>query len=247
MVDQFIPLTEEDRSAVHPDLALLIETHVDSPLVAAALSHAESELRDDTSGHDPSHVFRVFKLAQRIARSEGADAGSTALIAALHDVQDFKFTGDETSGPRAARAWLLENGASQGLADSVAADVAGISFKGAGTPISELSLAGRCVQDADRMDALGAIGIARCFAYGGSVGRPMHDPAVPVELAQTVSGYLSNQGTSVNHFYEKLLLLADRMTTSAGKRMALARQEYMKAYLAQFYAEWAGEDQPYRV
>ncbi|SDL72877.1 uncharacterized protein SAMN05216298_4938 [Glycomyces sambucus] len=220
------------------NLQIADEIEVSTDLVRAALDHAFRELGGDTTGHDLDHVLRVFRMARKLANDEGADLQTVELIAALHDVKDFKFTGDEMSGAREARRWLLDQGADPELAELVAANVAGISFKGAGTRTLPLTLEGKCVQDADRLDALGAIGIARCFTYGGSKGRVIHDPSVPVEHHETTTQYLSHQGTSINHFYEKLLLLKDRLNTGSAVKIAEGRHEFMKAYLERFNAEW---------
>lgn len=214
------------------------EPTASSELAQAALDHACRELDGDTTGHDRHHVLRVFGMAQRLARAEGADLETVELIAALHDVADFKFTGDETSGARAARAWLLDHGVDEQRAGLVAGNIAGISFKGASTPVAPLTVDGKCVQDADRLDALGAIGIARCFTYGGSRGRALHDPSVPVADHATTTAYLQHQGTSVNHFYEKLLLLKNRLHTGTARRIAAQRHAYMEDFLRRFYAEW---------
>jgi uncharacterized protein len=220
-----------------------VEQAATSELARAALRHAARELAGDSSGHDLSHVLRVFRSAQELARAEGADLEKVEIIAALHDLKDFKFTGDTSTGPRAAHDWLLGSGSGEALAEGVANDIAGISFKGAGTPPQPLSLEGGCVQDADRLDALGAIGIARCFAYGGHVGRPLFDPAVPTVNHTTVESYLQTQGTSLNHFYEKLFLLRSRMNTASAKSIADARHEFMEKFVAQFLDEWNGQGQ----
>lgn len=214
------------------------EAEASTPLVQAALNHAFRELENDTSGHDPHHVLRVFRMSQRLAKAEGAEIEAIELIAALHDVRDFKFTGDDMAGSREARRWLLEQGANAELTELVAGNVAGISFKGAGTQTNPLTIEGKCVQDADRLDAIGAIGIARCFAYGGAKGRPIHDPAVPVAHHSTTEQYLRHQGTSINHFFEKLLLLKDRLNTKSALEVAEGRHEFMQVYLRQFEAEW---------
>ncbi|RDI30958.1 uncharacterized protein DFR72_104291 [Lentzea flaviverrucosa] len=182
--------------------------------------------------------MRVFKMAQRLAEAEGADLQTVELIAALHDVKDFKFTGDEMSGALDARRWLLEQDADPDLAELVARNIAGISFKGAGTRTKPLTIEGKCVQDADRLDAVGAIGVARCFAYGGTKDRPIHDPETAVAHHSTTEQYLSHQGTSINHFYEKLLLLKDRMHTQTAKDLAVERHTFMEGYLQQFFNEW---------
>jgi len=206
--------------------------------VLAALDHAFEHMRGDSTGHDPDHLVRVFNMAKRIGRTEGAEMERVELVAALHDVEDFKFTFDEHSGSRAALKWLSEHGAEPELSQSVARDVAGISFKGAGTRTEPLTLEGMCVQDADRLDALGAIGIARCFAYGGAAGRPIHDPEIPVVDIVSTKQYLANKGTSINHFYEKLLLLKDRMNTEAGRSIARERHEFVESFLSEFLDEW---------
>ncbi|RAS63923.1 uncharacterized protein C8D87_106325 [Lentzea atacamensis] len=177
-------------------------------------------------------------MAQRLAAAEDADLQAVELIAALHDVKDFKFTGDDMSGAREAERWLLEQSASSELATLVASNIAGISFKGAGTQTKPLTIEGKCVQDADRLDAVGAIGVARCFAYGGTRERPIHDPATTAAYHSTTEQYLNHQGTSINHFYEKLLLLKDRMNTQAAKNLATKRHAFMETYLQQFFDEW---------
>ncbi|MEU9923769.1 HD domain-containing protein [Streptomyces griseoluteus] len=216
----------------------LTEDATSTPLAEAALKHAFLELEGDTSGHDPYHIVRVFRMAQRLAKTESADLETVELIAALHDVKDFKFTGDDMSGAREAERWLLEQGASSELAELVSGNIAGISFKGAGTETKPLTIEGKCVQDADRLDAIGAIGVARCFAYGGTKDRPIHDPATVIAHHSTTDQYLKHQGTSINHFYEKLLLLKDRLNTETAKQIAVERHAFMEAYLQQFYNEW---------
>ena len=216
----------------------LQDIRVSSPLVRAALDHAFREVEGDTSGHDIHHVLRVFRMAQRLARAEGAEVEAVELIAALHDVKDFKFTGDDMSGAREARRWLLGQGVDAALAELVAENVAGISFKGAGTRTMPLTLEGKCVQDADRLDAMGAVGMARCFAYGGTKGRPIHDPSIPVTYHATTEQYLKHQGTSINHFHEKLLLLKDRLHTKSALEIAEGRHAFMEEYLRQFHTEW---------
>jgi uncharacterized protein len=134
----------------------------------------------------------------------------------LHDIKDFEFTGDEMAGARASRSWLLENGAEPELAELVSENISGISFKGAGTPTLPLTIEGKCVQDADRLDPMGAIGIARLFAYGGTVDRPIFVPTVQAVHHNSTAAYLAHKGTSVNHFYEKLVLLKDGMYTRTG-------------------------------
>lgn len=209
-----------------------------TPLVAAALEYAATEADGDTTGHDFAHISRVFITTQYLARREGAYQETAELIAALHDVADFKFTGDENSGADAARAWLLDHHVARERADIIADDIAGISFKGANTAPRPLAQPGRCVQDADRLDAIGAIGLARCFAYGGAKGRPIHDPTVPVVYHETTTQYLRHVGTSINHLHEKTLLLRKRLNTPAAREIAETRHAFVKAFLVQFMAEW---------
>lgn len=213
-----------------------------TPLAREALRYAWRELEGDSSGHDSFHVARVFLTAQRLSRAERASLERVELIAALHDVQDFKFTRDTSSGARAALAWLEEHGADAELAADVSRNIEGISFKGEGTPTEPLTIDGKCVQDADRLDALGAIGIARCFAYGGGVGRPIFDPGIEPTYHDTVESYLTTKGTSINHFREKLLLIGDRLNTDSAKRIARGRHEFLEAFLAEFMDEWNGAD-----
>jgi uncharacterized protein len=196
----------------------------------------------DSSGHDWFHVARVRSTALTIAREEGADLTVVELAALLHDVADWKFAdGDHTAGPRAAREWLQSKNADNNLIEHICQIIAGLSFKGAGVPTPMATLEGQVVQDADRLDALGAIGIARTFAYGGHKGQPMHDPEITPRLHGSFDDYKRGGGTSINHFYEKLLLLAERMNTATGKHLAGERQRFMEQFLEQFLAEWKGE------
>ncbi|MDX1945086.1 MAG: HD domain-containing protein [Pirellulaceae bacterium] len=204
-------------------------------------AHVRSLLAGDSAGHDWFHIERVRRTALAIGREEGADLFVVELAALLHDVADWKFAGgDHTAGPRAARDWLANLSVPAATSEHVAAIIAGLSFKGAGVPTPMPTLEGRVVQDADRLDALGAVGIARAFAYGGSRGRAMHDPAIPPQTHASFEAYKKNAGPTLNHFYEKLLLLSDRMNTPTGRRLAAARHRYLEQFLEQFLAEWEG-------
>jgi uncharacterized protein len=203
--------------------------------------HVRGLLSGEGSGHDWFHIERVCRMALSIAREEDADAFVVELAALLHDVADWKFAGgDHDAGPRAARAWLAPLGVSEPVIDHVCAIIADLSFKGAGVQTPMKTLEGKCVQDADRLDALGAIGIARAFAYGGHKGRPLYDPAISPQPHASFAEYKKNAGPTINHFYEKLLLLKDRMSTATGKRLAAERHRFMEDYLDQFFAEWNG-------
>ena len=211
-------------------------------LIAQTAAHAEQALAGDASGHDWWHVQRVWRNAAAIGRATGADMLVVELAALLHDIADWKFhDGDESAGPRAARQWLESLAVEPAVIARVCHIVEHISYKGANVTAEALPLEGQVVQDADRLDAIGAIGIARAFAYGGSKGRTLYDPAVPPELHESFAAYKNNQGHTVNHFYEKLLLLKDRMNTVAGQRLAEARHTFMQQFLDQFLAEWTGE------
>jgi uncharacterized protein len=199
-------------------------------------------LAADSSGHDWHHIARVRRLALRLARDEGADPFVVELAALLHDIADWKFHGgDEHEGPRRAANWLASLGVDQLTIDRVSQIIREVSFKGAGVDTPTSSLEAQVVQDADRLDALGALGIARAFAYGGHAGRAIHDPDVPYETHGTFAEYKKNSGPTINHFYEKLLLLRDRMNTASGRRMAEARHQFMEEFLARFFSEWNGE------
>jgi uncharacterized protein len=222
-------------------------THPDSGLLAATAAHVRATMLGDGS-HDWWHVHRVWRNARAIAAGELQD-GRTAdrlvveLAALLHDIADWKFHGgDDSAGPNAARTWLECQSVEASVVDHVADIVGRVSFKGAGVPDDMLTLEGRIVQDADRLDAIGAVGIARTFAYGGHAGRPIHDPDEVAELHDDPEAYKSRPGgASITHFHEKLLHLHERMHTPSARRIAAARHAYMETFLTQFQREWAGE------
>ncbi len=221
------------------------ETLSRAGVLARTEAHVRREMSGEGTGHDWWHVHRVRQTALRLAREEGADPYVTELAALLHDIADHKFHGgDETAGPRAARAWLESLGAEREVIDHVASIIAGISYKGSGVATPMETMEGKVVQDADRLDAIGAIGIARTFAYGGSRGRPMHEPDAAPEAHGSFAAYKASTGPTINHFHEKLLLLRDRMNTDAARRMAEGRHRFMERFLERFHAEWEGEDGP---
>jgi uncharacterized protein len=211
--------------------------------VERTAAYVRSELYADSSGHDWWHVQRVRQLALNLARSEGADAYIVELAALLHDISDYKLNGgDQEKGPAIAEAWLLATGETRRRAAVVADIIATMSFKGAGTATVMVSLEGQVVQDADRLDAVGAIGIARTFAFGGFAGQVMHDPERPAHLHATPEEYMERRGTSINHFYEKLLLLKDRMNTATARRVAERRHRVLEQFLSEFFIEWDAKD-----
>ncbi len=199
-------------------------------------------LEGDGSGHDWWHIERVRNMAVTLGREENADLFIVELGALLHDIADWKFHDDLEAGPRAAREWLESLNAEPSAVDHVHEIVRDISFKGAGVKTDMRTLEGRIVQDADRLDAMGAIGIARAFAYGGHKNRVMHDPSQKPERHETFAAYRKNAGATINHFYEKLLLLKDRMNTASAKRMAEERHRFMEEYLERFHREWEGQE-----
>lgn len=210
------------------------------------LEQTETMIKDkflnEGSGHDWWHIWRVWQIAKRIAIEEKADSVIVELGALLHDLADWKENnGDAKAGGRASREWLRSLGADQDLIEKVCTIVDNVSFKGAGVADKMESIEGKIVQDADRLDAMGAVGIGRTFVYGGSRGRAMYDPETAANIARDFEEYKSAGQTSINHFYEKLLLLKDRMHTKTGKKMALRRHAYMEKFLDEFFAEWKGE------
>jgi uncharacterized protein len=209
-------------------------------LILRTAEHVRTLLQHDSSGHDWWHIHRVWKMAIRLAREEQAEPFVVELAALLHDLDDWKLHPQSDGRPFRAEGWLRELGVDPRVRDHVCAILTHLSFKGAGVGNGISTLEGRVVQDADRLDALGAVGLARAFAYGGSRGRAMHDPAQEPTLHATFEAYRQNQGTTLNHFHEKLLLLKDRMNTAAGKRLAEARHAYLEGFLERFLAEWDG-------
>lgn len=203
-------------------------------------AHVRAQMSGDATGHDWWHVERVCRLSRYLAQREGADPVICELAALLHDLQDWKFAnGDIDAGPRATTDWLTAQGAPATWIRAVTDIIRGLSFKGAGVDTTMPTLEGRCVQDADRLDALGAIGIARTFAYGGAQGQPLHDPDLPPQLHASFTAYRTARTTTINHFYEKLLLLRDRMQTETGRQLASERHVILDQFLQQFLAEWS--------
>lgn len=193
------------------------------------------------SGHDWWHIFRVWQMAKRIGELEGADLFVVETGAILHDIADWKFhAGDDRVGPRVAGEMLMAYEVSPPLIEAVQTIIKEVSFKGAGVKTLPSTLEGMIVQDADRLDAMGAIGIARAFTYGGHMNRVMYDPHQKPVLHQTKEAYATSQTHTINHFYEKLLLLKERMNTRAAKTIAEDRHAFMEEYLRRFFQEWEG-------
>ena len=208
-------------------------------IVEKALVFVEEFFAQDFGGHDYFHTLRVYRLATHIAEQEGADLPVVQLAALLHDVDDRKLSPETCADKTNARRFLTENGADAATVEWVCRIIGEVSFVGTDSVVPE-SVEGKCVQDADRLDAIGAIGVARAFAYGGSHNRFMHHPDLPPQLNMNKEAYQNSRSTTVNHFYEKLLLLKDCMNTPTAKRLAESRHRYMQEFLAEFMAEWDG-------
>ena len=213
-----------------------------SQIIDKTAEYVRRKLEGESSGHDWWHVYRVWEVAKTIAEKENADNFVVELAALLHDISDWKFNdGDDTVGPRIAGEWLQSLDIDNKTIKTVQEAIEDISFKGAGVVKEVRSREGKIVQDADRLDAIGAIGIGRTFAYGGYKGREMYNPDVKVKMANNFEEYKSAGMTTINHFYEKLLLLKDLMNTKTAQKMAENRHKVMERFLDEFYLEWDGK------
>lgn len=207
-------------------------------LIARTAGYAETVLGKDATGHDWLHVKRVWQNAREIGRGTKADMFIVELAALLHDIADWKFHGGDASvGPRKAAAWLTKLGLRPEAIAHVTSIIEKASFKGAGVKNRIDTLEGRIVQDADRLDAIGAIGIARAFAYGGAAGREIYNPEIKPVRHASAGAYSRNNSPTLNHFHEKLLLLRDLMNTKRGKSLARKRHRFMLQFLKQFAEE----------
>ena len=197
----------------------------------------KSLLENDPSGHDWWHIHRVRGMALMIAKEEGADLFLVELAALLHDVDDWKLSENKGGLPK-AKQWLQSLDIEDDIIERICSIIEGVSFKGAGVGTETNDLECKVLQDADRLDAIGAIGIARAFAYSGSRGRKIYDPEIQPVLHTDFDHYKKSIGTTINHFYEKLLLLKDRMQTPTGRKIAEQRHEFMVQFLDQFYKDF---------
>ncbi len=211
-------------------------------IIAQTAAYVQQVLEHAEGGHDWHHIQRVWSLAKTIAATEIVDSFVVELGALLHDIADSKFhDGNEDIGPELAVQFLQSQQVDAVIISHVEQIIRNISFKGGNVSSNFSSNELAVVQDADRLDAIGAIGIARTFNYGGFKNRALYDPAIPPNLNMTKEEYKKSTAPTINHFYEKLLLLKDRMNTATGKKMAEARHQYMEGFLEQFYAEWEGK------
>lgn len=210
-------------------------------VIAHTQAFVRERLEGEASGHDWWHVYRVWRTAVEIGTEEEADLDVVQLAALLHDIADAKFQdGDEEIGSRTAADWLRSLDVDAPTIAHVVGIIRDMSFKGAGVETPVPTREGMVVQDADRLDALGAIGIARAFAYGASHGRVLYDPGSEPVMHATVDEYRSSREPTLNHFFEKLLLLKDRMHTESARRIASERHSFMERFLSEFVAEWEG-------
>ena len=206
-------------------------------IIDRASEYVREKFENEYSGHDWFHTLRVFRTATRIAEAEGADLETVQLAALLHDVDDRKLSPETYEDKTNARRFLSENSVDAGKIEDICRIIGEISFAENCVPST---LEGKCVQDADRLDAIGAIGIARAFAYGGNHNRLMYHPDIAPNPNMSKEEYIKSNSTTVNHFYEKLFKLTDMMNTDTAKQIAKERDEYMKAFIAEFMDEWEG-------
>jgi uncharacterized protein len=202
------------------------------------------EFSADSSGHDWWHIHRVWKNALAICKHEKADEYIVQLAALLHDLDDWKFNASEDETPHRAKAWMQSLDVEAPIIEQVCQIIMSVSYKGAGVENTMKSIEGFIVQDADRLDAIGAIGIGRAFAYGGYKGRPLYDPESPPQLHANFEAYKNSKSATINHFHEKLFMLKGMMNTPTAKRIAEGRNQVMLEFVERFMREWEGLDFP---
>lgn len=215
---------------------------INSDLINKTILFVKAKLENAEGGHDWFHIERVFRNSVLLSKNEVCDATVVKLGALLHDIADSKFhNGDESIGPKIAREFLASENVDQDTIDHVVNIIDNISYKGGNFEKNFSSIELDIVQDADRLDAIGAIGIARAFNYGGFKNRTLYDPKIAPNTRMTKEEYKNSDSPTINHFYEKLFLLKDKMNTESGKQIAQERHRYMEGFISQFYAEWEGE------
>jgi uncharacterized protein len=211
-------------------------------IIAKTTEYVKQEFQNDSSGHDWWHIYRVWKTALTICKYENADIFVVELAALLHDLDDWKLAPSTDGSPLQAAAWLRQLEVSPVVSSHVCDIIAHLSYKGAAVENKISTIEGMIVQDADRLDAIGAVGIGRAFAYGGHAGRSLYVPDEPPQMHTSFEQYKSSQSATINHFYEKLLLLKDRMNTATAKKIAAERHIFMEQFLEHFLNEWDGKD-----
>ncbi len=215
--------------------------HTKMSVLENTQNFVKKQLESAESGHDWFHIERVYKNALLLAKEETCNLEVVQLAALLHDIADSKFhDGDESIGPNIARDFLIKENVAEGIISHVVAIIENISFKGGNFEKNFSSKELEIVQDADRLDAIGAIGIARTFNYGGFKNRAIYNPEILPNLTMSKEAYKNSTAPTINHFYEKLLLLKDKMNTKTGKKIAQKRHNFMETFLEQFYNEWNG-------
>ena len=208
-------------------------------IINDALEFVRNTFQDDYSGHDYFHALRVYKMATRLAEEENANVTIVQLAALLHDVDDIKLSPETYANQDRTVHFLKKHGIREARITTICNIIGEVSFKGTDSTTPE-TIEGKCVQDADRLDAMGAIGIARAFAYGGNHNRVIYDPEIKPTINMNADQYQSHISTTINHFYEKLFQVKDLMNTDAAKRIAGQREAYMKTYISEFLDEWDG-------
>ncbi len=212
-------------------------------IIQKTADYAKKILEGEASGHDWWHVYRVWKMAKHIGKTEKVDMFVVEVAALLHDIADWKLHGgNEEIGPKTARKWLKTLNVEEKYIVHVCQIIKDISFRGANVKSQMKTKEGMVVQDADKLDAIGAIGITRTFAYGGKMGHEIHNPNLKPILHNSFEEYKNSKSPTINHFYEKLLLLKDRMNTETARQIALGRHKYMEEFLQKFFKEWEGKE-----
>lgn len=208
-------------------------------IINDAIEFVKNTFKNDYSGHDYFHTLRVYKTAAGIAEQENADLLTVGLAALLHDVDDIKLSPETYENKDKAVDFLRKHGISEAMIKTIRNIIGEVSFRGTDS-VSPETIEGKCVQEADRLDAMGAIGVARAFAYGGNHNRIIYDPEIKPSLNMNADEYRSHVSTTINHFYEKLFQLKSLMNTDAAKKIAEQRENYMKTFIAEFLDEWEG-------
>lgn len=212
---------------------------MDKTIISDALEFVRNVFVDDYSGHDYFHTLRVYKMATKIADEENADIMVVQLAALLHDVDDIKLSPETHANKDRTVTFLRTHDVPEELVKTICDIINEVSFRGTDSVVPK-TVEGKCVQDADRLDAIGAIGIARAFAYGGSHNRVIYDPDIKPNMNMNSDEYHNHVSTTINHFYEKLFRLKDLMNTTAAKKIAEQRGNYMETYISEFLDEWEG-------